>query len=75
MPLIDPTRTLLLVIDLQIRLMPAIAASADVLANTGRLTAAARLLDVPVLFTEQNAGGLGATVPDLAPEPGGRSRR
>ncbi|GJE11055.1 MULTISPECIES: isochorismatase family protein [Methylobacterium] len=70
MPLIDPTRTLLLVIDLQIRLMPAIAASADVLANTGRLTAAARLLDVPVLVTEQNAGGLGTTVPELAPEPG-----
>ena len=70
MPLIDPTRTLLLVIDVQVRLMPAIATGADVIANTGRLAAAARLLDVPVLVTEQNAGGLGPTVPELAPEPG-----
>ena len=70
MPLIDPTRSLLLVVDVQVRLMPAIAGGADVIAQTGRLTEAARLLDVPVLFTEQNAGGLGPTVPDLAPEPG-----
>ncbi|MEL6061251.1 MULTISPECIES: isochorismatase family protein [unclassified Methylobacterium] len=70
MPLIDPARSLLLVIDVQVRLMPAIAGGADVIANTGRLTTAARLLDVPVLVTEQNAGGLGPTVPELAPEPG-----
>lgn len=70
MPLIDPTRALLLVIDVQIRLMPAIADGAGVIANAGRLAAAARLLDVPALFTEQNAGGLGATVPELVPEPG-----
>lgn len=70
MPLIDPTRSLLLVIDVQVRLMPAIAEGAGVIANTGRLATAARRLDVPVLFTEQNAGGLGPTVPDLAPEPG-----
>lgn len=70
MPLIDPARSLLLVIDVQVRLMSAIAAGAEVIANTGRLKAAAGLLDVPVLVTEQNAGGLGPTVPDLAPEPG-----
>ena len=70
MPLIDPTRTLLLAIDLQVRLMPAIAEGAAVIANTGRLAAAARLLEVPVLFTEQNAGGLGPTVPELAPPRG-----
>jgi len=70
MPLIDPARSLLLIIDVQVRLMPAIAEGAAVIANTGRLRAAAGLLDVPVLVTEQNAGGLGPTVPDLAPEPG-----
>jgi nicotinamidase-related amidase len=70
MPLIDPARALLLVIDVQVRLMPAIAEGAEVLANTGRLTAAAGLLGVEVLVTEQNAGGLGPTVPELAPEPG-----
>jgi nicotinamidase-related amidase len=70
MPLIDPVRSLLLVIDIQIRLMPAITDGAGVIANTDRLIAAAKLLDVLVLFTEQNAGGLGPTVPELAPEPG-----
>ena len=70
MPLIDPARTRLLVIDIQVRLMPAIADGAGVIANTGRLLAAAGMLDVPSLFTEQNAGGLGPTVPDFAPEPG-----
>ncbi|WP_457105879.1 isochorismatase family protein [Methylobacterium sp. P5_C11] len=70
MPLIDPARALLLVIDVQVRLMPAIADGAGVIANTGRLAAAAKLFDVPVLVTEQNAGGLGPTVPALAPEPG-----
>ncbi|MCJ2142379.1 isochorismatase family protein [Methylobacterium sp. E-066] len=70
MPLIDPARSLLLVIDVQVRLMPAIADGAGVIANTGRLLAAAKMLDVPSLFTEQNAGGLGPTVPELAPEPG-----
>ena len=39
------------------------------IANARRLIAAAGLLGVPVLFTEQNAGGLGPTVPEL--EPGG----
>ncbi|PJI37073.1 isochorismatase, partial [Methylobacterium radiotolerans] len=47
MPLIDPARSLLLVIDVQTRLMPAIARGRSH-ANTGRLTAAAKLLDVPV---------------------------
>ncbi|KST56799.1 isochorismatase [Methylobacterium sp. GXS13] len=69
MPLIDPARALLLVIDIQVRLMPAITDGAGVIANTNRLVAAARLLDVPALFTEQNAGGLGPTVPDLTPGP------
>jgi nicotinamidase-related amidase len=70
MPLIDPARSLLLVVDVQVRLMPVIAGGAAVIAETGRLAAAARLLDVPVLVTEQNPAGLGPTVPELAPEPG-----
>ncbi|MGU3663976.1 isochorismatase family protein [Methylobacterium sp. A49B] len=70
MPLIDPTRSLLLAIDLQVRLMPTIADGAEVIAQTGRLAAAAQCLDVPILFTEQNAGGLGPTVPELAPARG-----
>ena len=65
--LIDPARSLLLVIDFQSRLMPAIEAGEAAIANAKRLIAAAALLDVPVLFTEQNAGGLGPTVQALEP--------
>lgn len=63
---IDPRRSLLLIVDFQTRLMPAIADGAAVVANARRLLRAAELLDVPILFTEQNAGGLGPTVPELA---------
>lgn len=63
------TRSTLLVIDFQARLMPAIAAGDAVLRNAARLVTAARKLAVPLLFTEQNPRGLGATVPDLAPLP------
>jgi len=64
---IDPRRSALLVIDFQARLMPAIEEGAAVVANARRLIDAAEMLDIPVLFTEQNAKGLGTTVPELAP--------
>jgi len=59
--------SLLLVIDFQGRLMPAISGGAEAVANAGRLIAAARLLGVPVVYTEQNPKGLGGTVSELAP--------
>jgi nicotinamidase-related amidase len=64
---IDPETSLLLIIDFQQKLMPAIERGADAVANTARLTNAAALLAVPVLFTEQNTKGLGPTVPELSP--------
>ena len=64
---IDPCRSALLVIDFQARLMPAIEDGAAVVANARRLIDAAEILDIPVLVTEQNAKGLGPTVPELAP--------
>jgi nicotinamidase-related amidase len=60
----------LLIIDFQTRLMPAIADAASVVANARRLLDAAALLDVPVLFTEQNVKGLGPTIEALAPLAG-----
>jgi nicotinamidase-related amidase len=60
-----------LVIDFQSRLMPAIDDAAAVVANARRLLDAAELLGVPMLFTEQNADGLGPTMPELrAPAAG-----
>jgi nicotinamidase-related amidase len=66
MPALDRRRSVLCLIDLQERLMPAIDGGADVIGNAGRLLAAAEQLGVPVLMTEQNPKGLGATVPELA---------
>ncbi|MGO9292857.1 MAG: isochorismatase family protein, partial [Streptosporangiaceae bacterium] len=59
----------LLLIDLQQRLVPAIDDSEAVVARAVRLAEAARLLDVPVRATEQNPAGLGPTVAPLAAYP------
>jgi nicotinamidase-related amidase len=60
----------LLLIDFQQRLMPAIHDGETILARAVRLAEAARLLDVPVRATEQNPAGLGRTVAPLAAYPG-----
>ena len=65
---IDPKRSLLLVIDFQLRLMPAIHDGAIAVRNANRLIEAAKLFGVPRLFTEQNAKGLGATIKDVPVE-------
>jgi nicotinamidase-related amidase len=70
MPLLDVHSTTLVVIDFQSRLMPAIHQGPAVLANARRLLDAARLLGVPVLATEQNPRGLGATLAELPLDPG-----
>jgi nicotinamidase-related amidase len=55
----------LVMVDYQTRLMPAIHEGAAVLANAQRLVQMARLLKVPLWATEENATGLGHTVPQL----------
>ena len=66
MPLLAAKNAMLVVIDFQAKLMPAIHDGETVLLNAGRLAEAARLLDVPAVLTEQYPRGLGATVPALA---------
>mgnify|MGYP005995629611 CR=1 FL=1 len=58
---IDPTQYLLLVIDMQNRLLPAIHQDDQVIRNLEQLIQAARTLGIIVVYTEQNPGGLGAT--------------
>lgn len=65
MPLAAPSSILLLV-DLQQRLMPSIAGADEVVTNAKRLAEAAGLVGVPVLATEQNPEGLGGNVPQIA---------
>ena len=59
----------LLLIDLQQRLLPVIHDQDTVVARALRLAEAARLMDVPVIATEQNPAGLGPTVPPLSAYP------
>lgn len=66
MPLMNAKRSRLVIIDFQARLMPAIHDGPRLVANGGRLVAAAQLLEVPMVMTEQNPAGLGPTVPELA---------
>ena len=67
--LLSAERSVLLLVDLQQRLMPVIHAGDSVVARAARLAEAAVLLDVPVLATEQYPDGLGPTVESLAGYP------
>ena len=61
-----PAESSLLVIDVQDKLLPAIAETPRLLRNIVFLLDAGRLLDVPALATEQYPSGLGRTAPVLA---------
>ncbi len=58
--------TALLVVDVQQKLVPAIAGHARVVWNIRRLIDGAKVLGLPVTATEQYPKGLGPTVPELA---------
>jgi nicotinamidase-related amidase len=63
---LDAHRSVLLIIDLQERLLPAIDAGESVLNHAAWLIGVARQLSVPVLLTEQYPQGLGQTAPRIA---------
>lgn len=58
--MLERSRSVLVLVDYQARLMPAIHGGAAAVDEALFLAAAARLLGVPVLGTEQNPAGLGA---------------
>ncbi len=71
--LIHPNSSCLLVIDIQEKLVPAVHDSDTLIKNTRWLTEVAKLMQVPVLTSEQYPQGLGRTVPellDVLPEEG-----
>lgn len=69
--LLDPKRSLLLMIDLQERLAPSIAGYGAIRRRAIALLGGARRLGVPIVFTEQYPKGLGPTDPALlAAAPG-----
>lgn len=65
MSLINRDDTLLVVIDCQTKLMPAIAHTEELEATVVKLTKGAKVLGVPVLVTQQYTKGLGPTVDSL----------
>src|SRR5688500_3701594 len=54
--------TVLVIIDVQEKLMPVIDGSAGVIANIERLVRGCHILGIPALLTEQYVKGLGVTV-------------
>ena len=67
--LLTAETAVVLLIDLQERLVPALHDGETVVARAARLAEAARLLDVPIRATEQYPAGLGRTVSALADYP------
>ncbi|MEX3938504.1 isochorismatase family protein [Paraburkholderia sp. BR10937] len=59
------SESIVVLIDLQTRLMPAIHDGASVVAQALRLGRIARGLDVPVIGTEQNPGALGENAQEI----------
>lgn len=62
---LDRAASVLCVIDVQERLVPAVSDGAGVVDRCRRLTEGARLLGVPAILTEQYRKGLGGTAPAL----------
>ena len=63
--LLDAAESQLVLVDYQIRLMPAIFEDALVVANAVRLGQLARLMEVPVWGTEQNPSKLGENLAEV----------
>lgn len=57
--------SLLLIVDLQQRLLPKILDSTNVLNNTIILAECCKILNLPILITEQYPEGIGPTTPEL----------
>ena len=68
--LLDTTKSSLLIVDVQERLLPAMAAGNSVVKRSTILLKAAKALDVPVAVSEQYPKGLGHTVETLSQEIG-----
>lgn len=62
---LDRNDTVLLIIDIQERLLPAMKYSKEVIDASNILIEAAKIMDIPILITEQYPRGLGKTVEEL----------
>ena len=58
--------TVFLLVDVQGKLAHSMHAKENLFKNLKKLIKGIRVLDIPILWTEQNPKGLGPTVPELA---------
>jgi nicotinamidase-related amidase len=63
--LLNSNHTVLLVVDIQDKLLPVVIQPEAMTHHVGILLQSAKALDIPVVVTEQYPQGLGATVPEL----------
>lgn len=63
---LQPANVVLLVVDMQDRLLPAMQDSAAITAATVRMIQACQVLEIPVIATEQYPRGLGRTCPSVS---------
>lgn len=64
--IIDRQHTIALCVDIQERLLPHIHGHQELIRRSAILIKGLRVLDVPIVVTEQYTKGLGATVPEIA---------
>lgn len=64
--MLDATRSQLVLVDYQARLMPAIHDNESIVRNAARLAKLAQALQVPTMATEQLPAKLGPSVPEVA---------
>ncbi|ULJ70224.1 isochorismatase family protein [Wielerella bovis] len=63
--MLTPDNTLLLVVDIQERLLPVLHQNTEFTAASRRMIEGANILDVAIAITEQYPKGLGATLPEI----------
>jgi nicotinamidase-related amidase len=63
--LLTTDKTVLLVIDIQERLFPVMHDKEELLRRVLKLIRGARVLDIPIVLTEQYPRGLGSTLPEI----------
>lgn len=73
MPALRLDRSVLVIVDVQEKLAPAIAEGAAMIATIAKLAAGADILGAPVLVTEQYPKGLGHTIAGLSGALAGRA--
>src|SRR5512135_1391901 len=64
--MLNPNNTVLVIVDVQEKLSAAMHNKDALVASTVKAVAGAKILGLPIIRTEQNPKGLGATIPEVA---------